>query len=96
MMVNLPDINRDKKLNMETKIVGVVSPPTQFAGPDITFSVKIFKQDPTEFSEYLICEIDAATPEGIAHQIANAIREARDIGFEQGRRYVREALGLKE
>ena len=44
--------------------------------------------------DYIICEIDITTPEDIACQIAVAIKEARDIGFEQGRKYIRKALGV--
>lgn len=44
--------------------------------------------------DYIITEINITTPEDIAHQIANAIKEARDIGFEQGRKHIRKALGV--
>lgn len=40
-----------------------------------------------------ICEVDAATPEGRAAHMARLLEEARDQGFEQGRAYVRAALG---
>jgi hypothetical protein len=43
---------------------------------------------------YIICEINITTPEDIVHQIAVAIKEARDIGFEQGRKHIRKALGV--
>jgi hypothetical protein len=43
---------------------------------------------------YIIKEFDITTHEDIAHQIAVAIKEARDIGFEQGRKYIRKALGV--
>lgn len=45
---------------------------------------------------YTVCEIRAATPEGIADQIAHAIISARDAGFEMGRAHVRKALGIDE
>lgn len=44
---------------------------------------------------WTICDIDAATPQGMANDIADAIRMARGQGFEQGRQYVRDALGVK-
>ena len=44
--------------------------------------------------DFIIYEINITTPEDIAHQIAIAIKEARDIGFEQGRKYIRKALGV--
>ena len=74
--------------------------PTRESGLDIVGKVR--KNSQGEFLGYLISdshewritEIAAATPEGIASQIATAIREARDIGFEQGRAYVRKALGV--
>ena len=95
IMNNLPNKNRDIALGINAKIIGVVASPPTYAQASVTFSVQILREDPTENSKYLICEIDAATPQGIADQIANSIREARDIGFEQGRQYVREALGIK-
>lgn len=42
-----------------------------------------------------ICEIQTGTTEAMLFDIATAIREARDIGFEQGREYIRRALGVK-
>ena len=44
----------------------------------------------------LICEIGALTPLQTADDIASAIYEARNIGFEQGRKYVRRALGVEK
>lgn len=46
--------------------------------------------------EWLVCRLDAATPEGIAKQIAWLVKDAMDTGFEQGRRHVRAALGVEE
>ena len=73
--------------------------PTKESGLDIIG--KIRKNAQGEFLGYLIadshewkiCEISAATPEGIVNQIAIAIKEARDIGFEQGRAHIRKAIG---
>ena len=42
---------------------------------------------------YVIEDISAATAKGIANQIAAAIRNARDIGFEQGRQFIKDAIG---
>lgn len=39
-------------------------------------------------------EINAATPEGVAYQIQQLVVQARNQGFEQGRAFVRRALGL--
>lgn len=41
-----------------------------------------------------IFEIDAATPEGQAQQIANLVMQARDAGFRMGQAHIRQALGL--
>jgi hypothetical protein len=41
-----------------------------------------------------IVEIDAMTSSGKADQIASAIRQARDAGFQQGLAHVRHALGI--
>lgn len=73
--------------------------PTKESGLGIVGKVK--KNSQGEFLGYLIAdthewritEIAAATPEGIADQIATAIKEARDIGFEQGRAHIRKAIG---
>jgi len=43
----------------------------------------------------LICDINAATPEGIARQIAMMATEIQKTGFEQGRAHVRQALGCQ-
>ena len=43
--------------------------------------------------EWKITEIMAASPESIVDQIATAVKEARDIGFEQGRAHIRKAIG---
>jgi len=43
---------------------------------------------------YEIVNLSAATPKGIADQIASALVEARDIGFEQGLKSVRDVLGI--
>lgn len=74
--------------------------PTKDGG--LTLIGKIRKDAQGEVQSYLITdshdwrvtEISVTTPEGIADQIAWAIKEARDIGFEQGRAHVRKALGL--
>ena len=74
-MVNLP--NRTK--TALTKIIGVVTEPIPFvkySKSSLTFSVEIYKDDPTETSKYLICTIDAATSQGIANQIANCYTES--------------------
>ena len=42
-----------------------------------------------------ICTMHAQTPDGMARDIAAAIRTARDRGFEHGREHVRKALGVK-
>jgi hypothetical protein len=92
-MTNLPD-----KTRPDVEIKGVVIPVPNFfktPGSQVNYCVQVYKRDPTESDAYEICSIVAATPQGMADQIAAAIRNARDIGFEQGRRYVREALGIK-
>lgn len=90
-MTNLPDKNR------KADIIGVVGPAPDYVRPEtVNFSIKICRRDPTESADYIICEIEAATLQGIADSIAKAVREARDIGFEQGREYVRRALGIKD
>ena len=42
-----------------------------------------------------ICTICGTTPESIASGIASALSEVRDVGFEQGREYVRNAFGIR-
>lgn len=44
---------------------------------------------------WLITEIRTYTTEAMLFDIAAAIREARDIGFEQGLESIRRALGVK-
>lgn len=39
-----------------------------------------------------ICTICGTSPESIARGIADAIKNARDVGFEQGREYVHRAI----
>lgn len=41
-----------------------------------------------------ICRLNSATQEGLARQIAQLVRDMRQVGFEEGRSYVREALGI--
>jgi hypothetical protein len=73
--------------------------PTRESGLDIVGKVRKNAQGEflsyfiTDSHEWKITEIMAATPEGIANQIATAIKEARDIGFEQGRAHIRKAIG---
>ena len=43
---------------------------------------------------YTLFMIDAATPQGRANQIADAITQARDAGFQHGLASVRAALGI--
>ena len=40
-------------------------------------------------------DICGTTPKSIAMDIAEALTQMRNIGFEQGRKYVRDALGIK-
>jgi hypothetical protein len=42
-----------------------------------------------------LCHIVSATPEGMARQLADLLTRIRDIGFEHGREYVRDALGVQ-
>ena len=58
---------------------------------------------PTEHGDYRvqttegweICTICGTTPESIASGIASALSKVRDVGFEQGREHVRNALGIR-
>jgi hypothetical protein len=45
--------------------------------------------------KWTICEICSTTPEATAMDIARAITEARDIGFQQGIESVRKALNIE-
>jgi len=78
-MINLPV----KDSNLEIKGVPWKNGKGEFLGYLIT-----------DTHDWKICEIHDTTPEGVADQIATAIREARDTGFEQGRAHVRKALGI--
>jgi hypothetical protein len=74
--------------------------PTKKSGIDIISCIR--KTPEGELLKYVIqddhgwkiCDIDITTPEDIAHQISLAIKDARDIGFEQGRAHIRKALGI--
>ena len=44
------------------------------------------------FSMFTIC---GTTPESICSDIARLAREMQKVGFEQGRKHVREALGIE-
>jgi len=44
---------------------------------------------------FIVCRIHAETPQGMADEIARAIEDARDQGFEHGREYVRRAMGCQ-
>jgi hypothetical protein len=79
-MKNLPDRNSN------ADIIGMTEDP----------KIVILCNDPKSIHKYIICEIDAPSLAGKAYQIACAIREARDLGFEQGRKYIRNALGIEE
>jgi uncharacterized protein (DUF433 family) len=51
-------------------------------------NIRIFTSD-----GWTICELYTHHPQALADDIAEAIRMARDSGFEQGRAHVRAALG---
>jgi hypothetical protein len=73
--------------------------PTKESQINIISKIRKDEGNPTTYiilddHGYIIKEIDITIHEDIAHQIAIAIKEARDIGFEQGRKYIRKALGI--
>jgi hypothetical protein len=78
----------------------MINLPTKESGVNIVSSVKktsegeLVRYSIHDDHNWKICEIDITTPEDIARQIATAIKEARDIGFEQGRAYIRRAMGV--
>lgn len=69
--------------------------PTKKAGPNIESEVtettyKIFTSD-----GWIICEVGRYSSKGTASDIADAIRFARDAGYEQALSDVRNQLGIK-
>lgn len=79
-MTNLPPPRLPGRLNDET---GIVCTPLVDGGYRVATS-----------DGWEICRLSDSTREGLASEIAEAIRMARDIGFEQGRSFVRQALGV--
>lgn len=68
---------------------------------DIHTLIECVPQDNGDFlvqtsSGWSICELCGSSPESLAREIASALTGMRDIGFEQGRRHVRMALGLEK
>jgi len=73
----------------------MINLPTKENGPDI----KCVQNEQGDFEVYngdgwRICTLQNTTVNGLCTDIADAIRLARDIGFEQGRQYIRSALGV--
>lgn len=57
--------------------------------------IRVVNRRDADHMAFLIFEMRADTsPEEMARKIAWAIKDARDIGFEQGRRHIRNALGI--
>lgn len=80
--------------------------PTKESGWEISFllnesGLRIIESNPQSIGDCpfirTICEINydpqRNTLDHIGSQIVNLIREARDIGFEQGREHIVKALG---
>lgn len=59
-------------------------------GSESEHSVEVFRMS----YHHKLAGIDADLREHIARQLANAIRDAQRLGFDQGRAFVREALGI--
>jgi hypothetical protein len=75
----------------------MINLPTKESESDI----KCIQNEQGDFEVYdgdgwLICTLQNTTMDSLCTDIADAIRLARDKGFEQGRRYVRSALGIEK
>jgi hypothetical protein len=60
----------------------------------------ILNNDPHNVHKYVMCKIhcreNVGSPQYLADAIASVITQARDAGFEQGRAFIRDALGIKK
>lgn len=58
-------------------------------------TIRIVNRRDADHMAFLILEMRIDVhPEDVARKIAQALTDARDIGFEQGRRHIRNALGI--
>jgi hypothetical protein len=68
----------------------------RFIDSEVNFNtIRIVNRRDDDHMAFLILEMRIDVhPEDVARQIAQALTAARDIGFEQGRKHIRDALGI--